>query len=52
MSISLDFSSLLTTAGELVNGIFPIFVPIIGFALAFGIIGFLYNKISDVTHKL
>jgi hypothetical protein len=52
MSLSLDFSSLLTTAGELVNGIFPVFIPIIGFALAFGIIGFLYNKITEAMHKV
>ena len=46
MSISIDFSSLLSTAGDLVNGIFPVFIPLIGFGLAFAIIGFLYEKLS------
>jgi len=49
MSISIDFTSLLSTAGDLVNGIFPVFVPIIGFALAFAIIGFLYTKLTNVV---
>ncbi len=47
MSISIDFTSLLGTTGDLVNGIFPVFVPIIGFGLAFAIIGFLYTKLTS-----
>ena len=52
MSISIDFSSLLSTTGDLVNGIFPVFVPIIGFGLAFAIIGFLYEKLSGSLKRL
>jgi hypothetical protein len=47
MSISIDFTSLLATTGDLVNGIFPVFVPIIGFGLAFAVIGFLYTKLTN-----
>jgi len=49
MSISIDFTSLLSTTGDLVNGIFPVFVPIIGFGLAFAVIGFLYSKLTNAV---
>ncbi len=44
-TFSIDLSGLLTTASQLFNGLFPVFGPIIGITLAFGIIGFIIAEI-------
>lgn len=46
MSIDLSFDTVLTTASELINGLWPVFVVPIGLALAFGLINWIYNAIT------
>jgi len=45
MSIDLSFDTVLSTASDLINGLWPIFVVPIGLALAFGLITWIYNAI-------
>jgi nitrate reductase NapE component len=45
MSIDLDFSSVLSTASDLINGLWPVFVVPIGLSLAFGLITWIYQAI-------
>jgi nitrate reductase NapE component len=45
MSFNIDFTSMLETASDLVNGLWPVFVVPIGFALAFGLINWIYKAI-------
>jgi nitrate reductase NapE component len=47
MSFDLDFTSMLSTASDLVNGLWPVFVVPIGFALAFGLINWIYKAITE-----
>lgn len=47
VSISLDFSTMLDTVGSLVEGFWPIFLVPLGFALAFAILGFIYDKLVN-----
>jgi nitrate reductase NapE component len=52
MSFNLDFTTLLETASDLVNGLWPVFVVPIGFALAFGLINWIYKAITDKMGSL
>ena len=52
MSFDLDFTQMLTTASDLVNGLWPVFVIPIGFALAFGLINWIYKAITDKLGSL
>ncbi len=45
MTISLDMTAMLTTVSSLVEGFWPIFLVPLGFALAFAILGFIYEKL-------
>lgn len=46
MSIDLSFTSVLETASNLINGLWPVFVVPIGLSLAFGLITWIYNAIT------
>ena len=46
MSIDLNFDSVLSTASDLINGLWPVFVVPIGLSLAFGLIGWIYSAIT------
>lgn len=45
MSIDLSFDSVLSTASDLINGLWPVFVVPIGLSLAFGLITWIYTAI-------
>jgi nitrate reductase NapE component len=47
MSFNIDFDTMLTTASNLVNGLWPVFAIPIGFALAFGLISWIYNAVTS-----
>lgn len=51
MSLSLDFDAMLTTAFDLINGLWPIFVLPIGFTLGLGLLAWIVSEISkSVRH--
>lgn len=45
MSLSLDFSQVLSMAGTIVNGLWPVFVIPIGIALGMGLLGKIIGEI-------
>jgi len=44
-SVSLDFSSLISMAFQIVNQIFPLFVVPIGFMLGFAMLGWIIDEV-------
>jgi hypothetical protein len=44
-SVSLDFSSLISTAFQIVNQVFPLFVVPIGFMLGFAMLGWIIAEV-------
>jgi hypothetical protein len=46
MSLSLDFNAMLTTAFDLINGLWPVFVLPIGFTLGLGLLAWIVKSIS------
>jgi hypothetical protein len=48
MSLSLDFTSLLGNAGEIINGLWPVFIFPVGIALGIGLL----NKIVQMIQRL
>ena len=47
MSLSLDFGSMLSTAFELINGLWPVFVLPIGFTLGLGLLNWIVKAIGS-----
>ena len=45
MSLSLDFSGLLGQAGEIINGLWPVFVLPVGIALGMGLLSKIVGEI-------
>lgn len=45
MSLSLDFSGLLDQAGEIINGLWPVFVLPVGIALGMGLLSKIVGEI-------
>jgi hypothetical protein len=46
MSLSLDFGQMLSTAFELINGLWPVFVLPIGFTLGLGLLSWIVKSIG------
>lgn len=47
MSLSINFTDVLTFASGIFNALWPIFVIPLGLVFAFGLIGWIYKMISD-----
>lgn len=45
MSLSLDFSSMLTQAGTIINGLFPLFIVPLGITLGMSLLGRIFAEI-------
>jgi hypothetical protein len=45
MSLSLDFSGLLNQAGEIINGLWPVFILPVGIALGMGLLSKIITEI-------
>jgi len=45
MSLSLNFDGMLTQAGTIINGLWPVFVVPIGIALGMGLLGKIIGEI-------
>jgi hypothetical protein len=46
MSLSIDFNQMLTTAFDLINGLWPVFVLPIGFTLGLGLLAWIVKSIG------
>lgn len=46
MSLSLDFANMLSTAFELINGLWPVFVLPIGFTLGLGLLNWIVKSVG------
>lgn len=47
-SFNIDLSGLLTAAADFFNGLFPVFVPILGITLGVGLIGLVSRFIKSM----
>lgn len=45
MSLSLDFTNLLGQAGQIINGLWPIFILPVGIGLGMGLLGKIISEI-------
>ena len=45
MSLSLDFSGMLSQAGEIINGLWPVFILPVGIALGMGLLSKIIGEI-------
>ena len=45
MSLSLDFTSMLGQAGEIINGLWPVFIIPVGVALGMGLLSKIISEI-------
>lgn len=45
MSLSLDFTNLLEQAGQIINGLWPVFIIPVGIALGMGLLGKIISEI-------
>jgi hypothetical protein len=52
VSFSLDFSGILTGAEDIVNNLFPLFTPIIGWQFGFGLLLFIMGIVGSVIASL
>jgi hypothetical protein len=50
-SISLDFSSLISMAFQIVNQVFPLFVVPIGFMLGFAMLGWIIEEVRKAIPR-
>lgn len=46
MSISLDFGPLLTNAGQIINGLWPVFALPVGIVLGMGLLGWIISELK------
>lgn len=52
MEFSVDFTSIINTAIDLFNNLFPIFVWPLGLILGIGVLGWMYGALSKVFKGL
>lgn len=52
ISFSLDFTGVLTGAEDIVNSLFPLFTPIIGWQFGFGLLLFIMAIVGGVIASL
>lgn len=45
MSLSLDFGDMLGQAGQIINGLWPVFIVPVGIALGMGLLGKIISEI-------
>lgn len=45
MSLSLDFSGMLSQAGDIINGLWPVFVIPMGIALGMGLLAMIISEV-------
>ena len=45
MSLSLDFSGMLSQAGDIINGLWPVFVLPVGIALGMGLLSKIISEV-------
>ncbi len=50
MSISLDFTDLLSNAASIINSLWPVFGLPIGIALGMGLLGWIVKEIRKAIH--
>jgi hypothetical protein len=51
MSLSLDFTAMLTQAFTLINGLWPIFIIPVGFTLGLGLLAWIVDEISKSVRR-
>lgn len=51
MSLSLDFTGMLTQAFTIINGLWPVFIIPIGFTLGLGLLAWIVDEVSKSVKR-